>query len=92
MILRAVDELAENSNIQITTQITTPKTAQKKTQNQQEILNHLIKHPQSSRKEIAEAISTITENGVKYNLKVLQDSGLLKRIGSARAGHWKVLQ
>jgi Fic family protein len=88
MILRAVNELADISCSQITTHKTTHKT----TQNQQAILGYLDKHPKASRKEIAEAITTITENGVKYNLKVLQDNGLLKRVGSARAGHWKVLK
>jgi len=87
MIQQAVSELPKNSERQTTTQ----KTTQKTTQNQQAILNFLLEHPQASRKAVAGAISTITENGVKYNLKVLQESGLLKRIGSARAGYWKVL-
>lgn len=84
MILRAVGDLTKAS--------TTQKTTQKMTQNQQAILSYLLEYPRASRVEIAEAISTVTENGVKYNLKVLQNFGLLKRIGSARAGHWKVLQ
>ena len=88
MIHRAVNDLSKDS----TTQMAILKTTQKMTQNQQAILSYLLEYPQASRIEVAEAISTITENGVKYNLKVLQDSGLLKRIGSARAGHWKVLQ
>ncbi len=83
MIEQAVEELAITS--------TTQKTTQKTTQNQRAILDYLKEHPQASRKELADAIDTITENGVKYNFKALQDMGLLKRIGSARAGHWKVL-
>ncbi|TQV87564.1 Fic family protein [Aliikangiella coralliicola] len=87
MIYQAIKELSETS----TTQKTDQKTTQKTTQNQQAILDYLKIHPQASRKELAEMIDTITESGVKYNLKALQDMGLLKRIGSARSGHWKVL-
>lgn len=62
------------------------------TQNQQAILDYLHQHPQASRKELAQVLPAISENGVKYNLKVLQESGLLQRIGSARSGYWQVLK
>ena len=86
-MLGVISEAINQLNIKSTTQKTTLKT----TQNQQAILKFLSKHPQASRKEIAKAISTITESGVKYNLKVLQDAGLLERIGSPRSGQWRVL-
>jgi Fic family protein len=66
-------------------------TTHKTTLNQQAMLNYISKNPNASRKTIAEAIATITENGVKYNLKVLQKAGLLKRIGASRSGYWQVL-
>lgn len=70
---------------------TTQKTTLKTTQNQQAMLALLRSHPQASRKEIASAISGITENGVKYNVKKLQAAGLLQRVGSARTGQRLVL-
>jgi len=71
-----------------TTQITTHKT----TQNQKAILKYLSKNSKASRREMAQDLSGISENGIKYNLKVLQQTGLLERIGSARGGYWKVIE
>ncbi len=79
--------LSESWKAGASTQITTQKT----TQNQQEILEYLNKHPLGSPQEIANAITTFIKNGVKNNLKVLQEKGLLKRVVFARAGHWKVI-
>jgi len=70
-----------------TTQMTTHKT----TQNQKAILEYLSKNSKASRKEMAQDILGISENGIKYNLKILQQTGLLERIGSARGGYWKVI-
>ena len=75
-----------------TDQKTTQKTDQKTTQKQKDILAYLSKHPKAGREEIAENIKGITESGVKYNLKVLQDKGLLKRFGSAKGGHWQIVE
>lgn len=51
---------------QKTTQNTTQKTTQKLTCNQQAILEYLQNHPNASRKDISEAVSDISEDGVKY--------------------------
>jgi ATP-dependent DNA helicase RecG len=75
-----------------TAQKTTQKSAQKTTQKQRDILTYLSEHPKAGREEIAKNIKGITESGVKYNLKALQDKGLLKRIGSAKGGHWQVVE
>ncbi len=75
---------------QKTIQKTTQKTIQKTTQKQNEILAYLKNHPTAGRKKIATKIKSITEAGVQYNLKVLREKGLLKRIGPAKGGHWKV--
>ena len=69
---------------------TAQKTVQKTVQKQKEILEFLKVHPKVGREEIARNINGISESGVKYNLKVLQDKGLLKRIGPAKGGHWEV--
>jgi ATP-dependent DNA helicase RecG len=71
--------------------LTTQKTTQKTTQRQCEIINFLIKNPKASRREISEELDNITEDGVKYNLKVLQNRGLLIRIGPDKGGYWKVI-
>lgn len=70
---------------------TTQKIVQKTTQKQKEILEFLKIHPQAGREEIAKHIKGITDSGVKYNLKVLKNKGLLKRIGPAKGGYWEVL-
>ena len=36
-------------------------------------------------------IYDITEDGIKYHLKKLQEKNMLQRIGSTKAGSWKVL-
>ncbi len=40
--------------------------------------------------EIASQLGNITEDGVKYNLKVLQEKGVLKRVGPAKGGYWEI--
>ena len=54
-------------------------------------MDFLRNNPQASRSEIATYISSITEDGVKYHLKVLQDKAVIKRIGPDKGGYWKVL-
>jgi len=83
MINQAIIELGSK-----TTQITTHKT----TQNQNAILGYLSKNPKASRKEMAKNLSGISENGIKYNLKILKQAGLLERIGAPRSGYWKVFK
>ncbi len=73
-----------------TTQETTQETAKKFSQKQREILAYLKSHPTANRKELAENMDGITENGIKYNLKVLQEQGWIVRIGSTKAGYWEV--
>lgn len=58
---------------------------------QKRIIDILIKNPQAGRKEIASTIDNITEDGVKYNLGVLQAKGLIQRIGPDKGGHWEVI-
>ena len=58
---------------------------------QRKILDYLHGHPVASRRELAETIGNVTEDGVKYNLARLQDLGLLKRVGPDFGGHWEVV-
>jgi predicted HTH transcriptional regulator len=39
---------------------------------------------------VRQGFSIITEDGIKYHLKKLQDKKMLQRIGSTKAGSWKV--
>ena len=55
------------------------------------IIDFLLLHPYAGRKEISSNIGSLSEDGVKYNLKVLQQKGIIKRIGPANGGYWKVL-
>jgi ATP-dependent DNA helicase RecG len=80
-----------------TTQKLPRKTTQKLPRNypettvaQQRILDYLTDHPMASRKEIAGAVTGITVDGVKYNLKILREKGVLLRIGPDRGGQWQV--
>jgi ATP-dependent DNA helicase RecG len=67
-----------------TTQKTTQKTDQK-------ILDVLRKNPALSRREIADILGNITEDGVKYQLSQLKANGKIKRVGPDRGGHWEVM-
>ncbi len=70
---------------------TTQKTTQKISEMQRSILDFLSRKPEASRRIMVEAIEGITEDGIKYNLKVLQEKGLLKHVGPDKGGHWEVL-
>jgi ATP-dependent DNA helicase RecG len=71
---------------------TTQKTTQKSTQKtDQKILDVLRQNPALSRREIAEILGNITEDGVKYQLSQLKANGKIKRVGLDRGGHWEVM-
>ena len=72
-----------------------PKTTQKPTLEmtpvQKEIVKFLLQNRYAGRKEISSHLGSLSEDGVKYNLKVLQQKGIIKRIGPNKGGYWKVL-
>ena len=68
------------------------ETTQKITELQKAILDFLRKDPKASRKIMMQEIDGITEDGIKYNLKILQNKGLLKRVGPDKGGHWEVIK
>ncbi|MCX4284848.1 RNA-binding domain-containing protein [Duncaniella dubosii] len=63
----------------------------KLTPTQTQILSELRKNPRLSRKNLSDIIQNVTEGGIKYNLKRLQELGFLRRIGADYGGHWEVL-
>ncbi|MGM0505126.1 MAG: ATP-binding protein [Bacteroidota bacterium] len=70
-----------------------PETTQKTTQTTtQKILDILKDNPKAGRKEIAEIIGDITEDGIKYHLEKLKAEGKLKRVGPAKGGYWEIVK
>ncbi len=65
------------------------KTTQKTTQ---KILAILRAHPTAGRREIAERLGNISEDGVKYHLDKLKKAGQIRRIGPPRGGRWEIVE
>lgn len=80
------------SNEDKTVQTTTQTTTQTLTIVQIAIIEYIHDHPNATRKEIAANISDITEDGVKYHIKKLQEKGFIKRVGADYGGHWEVIK
>lgn len=57
---------------------------------QKKILAYLHNYPKATRKETADALGDITEDGVKFNIGLLQQYGALKRRGGRKNGEWEV--
>ena len=66
----------------------TPKTTPKTTP--ERILALLKAEPEITQRRLAERIG-LTRDGVKYHLGKLRAAGVIRRVGSARAGRWEVL-
>ena len=58
-------------------------------ENQKKILNMIAKNPFISKKEMSKLIG-ISTTAIDKNIESLKKKGLLKRIGPAKGGHWKV--
>ena len=74
-----------------TTQKEESTTQKNLTDTQKEILEYLKSHATASRKEIADEVGNVTEDGVKFILVKLQRVGLVKRVGGRKFGHWEVI-
>lgn len=79
------------SNEDKATQTTTQTTTQTLSDIQIAIIEYINAHPNASRKEIAANIDNITENGIKYHIKKLQEKGVIKRVGADFGGHWEII-
>jgi ATP-dependent DNA helicase RecG len=72
-------------------QTSKPKTTQKSTQkNAQKILSLLRQNPTITRTQIAVA-ARLTPDSVKWNLDKLKASGIIRRVGPDRGGHWEIV-
>lgn len=78
------------STTQNATQKTTQKTTQKDEGNRKAIIELLKEDSRLTRKELAEKIGDITEDGIKYHLEKLKDEGRIKRAGGRKTGYWEV--
>ena len=57
---------------------------------QKKILAYLHNYSKATRKDVALALGGITEDGVKFNIGLLQQYGALKRKGGRKNGEWEV--
>lgn len=67
------------------------KTTRKISDMQTRIVDYLRHNPRANRGTITTYIKDITEDGIKYHLKSLQEKGIIKRIGPDKGGYWRVL-
>ena len=56
------------------------------------ILDYLKRYPKATRKETADVLGDITEDGVKFNIGLLQQYGRLRRKGGRKNGEWVVVE
>ncbi|MFH1452403.1 MAG: winged helix-turn-helix transcriptional regulator [Armatimonadota bacterium] len=55
----------------------------------EKILALIKANPKITQKEIIDKTG-LTRRGVEWNLKKLKNTGILKRIGPDKGGHWKL--
>ncbi|MFQ5455352.1 MAG: ATP-binding protein [Nitrospirota bacterium] len=63
----------------------------KVTKNQETILVNMKSNPYITAKELSGIIG-ISDRKIKENIKKLKEIGLIKRVGSAKGGHWEVAE
>jgi len=57
----------------------------------EKILTLVEKNPKITIRDLSQEIG-VTERTIERNLKTLQEQNKIKRVGSARGGHWKILR
>lgn len=60
-------------------------------ESQRKILSIILQNPRVSKKELSEKVS-ISTTAIDKNIQSLKKKGLLKRVGSAKGGHWEVIE
>lgn len=85
LILSTIEEIIE------TEKKVTVKVTQKVTVNQQKILNLIRENPFITQEELSKIIG-IARKSIISNMKKLQDSGSIKRIGADKNGYWQVVE
>ena len=92
-MLSIIDEAVDGMIIaqKETTQETTQENYAVLNETQRNIIKLLKNEPSITQKEIAKELS-ITRDGVKYDINVLKELGIVVREGSTKKGSWKILQ
>lgn len=62
----------------------------KVTANQEKIIAELQKNPYMTQKELSEIVG-ISLKSIKENMKKMQESNILRRIGADKNGYWSVI-
>ena len=57
--------------------------------NNTKVLNLIKANPKITRKALAEA-TVLSESTIARTIRKLRDAGILRRVGSDKAGHWEV--
>ena len=89
-IERGTTELKKSSNKLNVTENVTDKVTDKVTDNQSLILQYIFEQQKITTRELAEKVG-ISQRKIKENIAKLKTTGLIKRIGPAKGGHWEVL-
>ena len=76
----------------LTTQKSKKTTQKPLNATQKRVLDYLKRYPKATRKETADALGNITEDGVKFNIGLLQQYGRLRREGGRKNGEWVVVE
>jgi len=77
-----------SSTTQKTNQKTNLKTSLKTTQ---KIMDAIRRDPEVTRDGLA-ALAGITSGGIKYHLHRMQKSGVIRRVGADKGGHWEIIK
>ena len=83
LILNTIEEIIkaeEKVTIKVTIKVTV---------NQQKIIDAIKANPYITQEELADIIG-ITKKSITVNMKKLQNSGLIKRIGANKNGYWQI--
>ena len=67
---------------------TREKTGEKGTR--EKIIRFLVEKPSATQDDIA-AMTGLSIKGIEWNLKVLKESGRIRRVGPDKGGHWEVI-
>lgn len=63
---------------------------EKLSQNQAKIIELIDANPHITQAELSKAIG-INEKNIRNNIKKLKEKNIIKRVGAAKGGHWKIL-
>ena len=75
-----------------TTRKTVEKTVEKTVaKTVEKILDAIKSNPKITQNELAE-IAGLTRRGIEWNLAKLKEKGIIKRIGPAKGGYWKIIK